>query len=102
MVIKICLTEQQLQSLDEGWLNQQVNRRRRDGESVCVRVEIDEPPLSITLATAECVSGGGFSRALTREEQAVLDLWRKHHLSELEFHPGDLIAFLKQLRRIVG
>lgn len=101
VIIKLGSSEQRLESLDEGWLQQQISRRRREGESVCVRVEIDDSPINITLSTAGCAGGGGSSRSLTVQEQKVLDLWLKHHLSEPEFQGGELIAFLKQLRRII-
>jgi hypothetical protein len=102
VTVKIGSSEQQLESLDEGWLLQQINRRQRDGESVCVIVEIDESPINIILATLGCASGGGSSRVFTAQEQKVIELWRKHHLDEREFQGGELMAFLKQLRRIVG
>jgi hypothetical protein len=102
VLIKIGSSEQRLETLDEGWLQQQIGRRRRDGESVCVRVEIDDAPINIILSTAACASGGGSSRLLTPQEQRVLDLWLKYHLSEPEFQGGELIAFLKQLRRIIN
>lgn len=102
VTVKIGSSEQRLEGLDESWLQQQIGRRRRDGESVCVRVEIDDSPINIILSTAGCASGGGSSRTLTAQEQKVLDLWFKHHLSEPEFQGAELIAFLHQLRRIIG
>jgi hypothetical protein len=103
VTIKVGSSEQQLESLDEGWLLQQIKRRRRDGERVCVIVEIDDSPINLIFPTKGCARGGGSSaRAYTAEEQRVIDLWQKHHLDELEFKEGELIAFLKQLRRIVG
>jgi hypothetical protein len=101
VTIKIGSSEQQLDTLDEAWLLEQIKRRRNQGASVCVIVEIDETPVNLTLATAGCSRGGGSSRALTTQEQRVVDLWRKHHLSETEFHEGELMAFLKQLRRLL-
>ena len=102
VTIKIGSAEQQLESLDEGWLLQQINRRRRDGERVCVIVEIDDSPINLIFATQGCARGGGSSRAFTAQEQRVIKLWNKHHLDEAEFQGGELMAFLKQLRRMVG
>ena len=102
VLVKIGSSELQLESLDEGWLQQQIGRRRQDGKAVCVRVEIDDSPINIILSTAGCASSGGSSRTLTAQEQRVLDLWFKHHLSEPEFQGTELIAFLQQLRRIIG
>jgi hypothetical protein len=102
VTIKIGSGEQQLESLDEGWLMQQINRRRQDRDSVCLIVEIDESPINLIFATKGCARGGGSSRAFTAQEQRVIELWNKHHLDEAEFQGGELIAFLKQLRRMVG
>lgn len=35
--VKIGDTERELNSISESWINQQINRRRADGHSVCVR-----------------------------------------------------------------
>jgi hypothetical protein len=101
VTIRIGSTEQQGNILDEGWLLQQINRRRQEGDSVCVVVEIQEPMVKLKLATADCQRSGGSSRALTTQEQRVVELWRKHHLDAAEFRGGELIAFLKQLGRVL-
>lgn len=38
--IKIGEAEGELGSIEESWINQQINRRRADGLSVCVRVVV--------------------------------------------------------------
>jgi len=101
VTIKIGSSMQQLDSLDEGWLLQQINRRRKTGDSVCVILEIDEPPVVLNFATKDCRLGGGASRPLTTQERQVIDLWNKHHLGEAEFQVGELMAFLKQLRTLL-
>ena len=52
ITIKICEYERQFASvkdLDEQWINQQINRRKDAGESVCVRVIINRETLMLGL-----------------------------------------------------
>lgn len=84
----------------EEWINQQLGRRRDAGEPVCVRVLINTSSLNIALATVGCAGGGG-GRPPHPEEREIIELWRKRGLSEPEFHGGNLVAFVKQARRLL-
>lgn len=55
----------------------------------------------MALATAGCAGRGGVSRPLTQHESEILNLWKQMRLSNPEFQAGTLIAFLKQLRKII-
>ncbi len=98
--VKIGGTELGLAQADEGWINQQINRRRADGEVVCVRVRIDVPPLNMALATPTCASDGG-GRPPNPDESRILDLWAKHRMNTADFTGGNLVAFLRQLERLI-
>jgi hypothetical protein len=82
----------------ESWVNQQINNRRKDGQIICVRVFIKEEQINLILSSRECPSIGG-SRPLHAKEKAIVDLWNKYRLNTSDFHGGNLIAFLKQVRR---
>lgn len=84
-----------------AWAVRQTTRRRKDGEAVCFRVRIEAPSVDFTLATMECGRGGGGGRSLTRAEQQILELWEQHRLNELEYEPGQALAFLRQLERLL-
>jgi hypothetical protein len=84
-----------LEDLSEGWLTEQIVRRRRDGQSVCVRVEIQTPRANMTLATPGCAGPGG-GRLPTAVESRIFDLWDQLKLNTAAFSPGNLIAFLKR------
>ena len=47
--VRIGDSERELSSISEGWVNQQINRRRADGQNVCVRVIIRHEQLNMTL-----------------------------------------------------
>lgn len=99
--VRIGEAERELGNVSESWVNQQINRRREDGISVCVEVIIKEGEFDMRLATPTCVSRGGGSRVPRQSEEKVFTLWRKRGLNDTDFTGGNLNAFLKQLKRIV-
>jgi len=90
--------------IDEGWINQQINQRRRDGVRTCVRISIrnDIPDVNMTLASGGCASSGGGGRPPNPYESRIFDLWDEMALHKPDFQGGSVIAFLKQLRKIIG
>jgi hypothetical protein len=94
--VRIGNTEKELRDVRESWINEQLSRRRRDEESLCVQVTIDKPPLNMVLSTPGC-SGSGGGRAPNARERRIFDLWEKFKLNGSDFKGGNLIAFLKQI-----
>jgi len=82
----------------EDWVTQQIHRRQRDGQDVCVEVRIQTSGLDMAVSTPGCASGGSGGRAPNANEQEMFDLWRKLVLTA-RLSGGNVIAFLKQLRR---
>lgn len=91
-------SERELPSVSENWVNQQINRRRADGLSVCVRVIIKDDQLNMSLSSAGCPQSATVGRPPNRYEKEIFDLWEKRRLNKEDFHGGNLIAFLKQLK----
>lgn len=84
----------------ESWINQQIARRRADGQNICVEVLINKSGLNLRLATPGCsAGGGGGGRAPNSNENEILDLWKRRGLNDNAFTGGNLVAFLKQLQR---
>ena len=94
--VRIGDSEREFSSISEGWVNQQINRRRADGQNVCVRVIIRHGQLNMTLSTPSCPQGTS-GRPPNRHEKQVFDLWEKRGLNKDQFTGGNLVAFLKQL-----
>jgi len=94
--IQIAGETRPLSDAEPEWITQQVNRRRAEGQSVCVRVTIEDGPVHLTLSTPGCAAGVG-SRSPSPEEQRFVDLWLKHHLNETMFTGGNVVSFLRQL-----
>jgi len=86
----------------ESWITQQIERRRKDGVPVCVRVEIKLTGLQMALSTPGCGSVGGGGRAPNDNEREVFAIWEKLGLNRADFSPGSVIAFLKQFRRVAA
>lgn len=99
--IRIGDSERELDAADPHWINQQINRRRQAGETVCVVVKVNQGGLNITLTTPTCGGGTG-GRNPTPDEQRIFDLWRERGLRENDFTGGNLVAFIKQLKSLLG
>jgi len=89
-----------LDEVDEGWLNQQINSRRSEGERLCIEVHIKTAYLDLLLPTRDCPRGRG-GRTPTPQEQEIINLWNRLHLSEAHFTGGNIIAFRRQLERYI-
>ena len=87
---------------DENWITQQISRRRRDGQNVCAEVSINTGGLNLRLTTPACGSVGGGGRPPNNNEQQVFELWDKRGLNSTDFTGGNLVAFVKELDRMLG
>jgi hypothetical protein len=100
--IKIGPDERKLEDASESWINQQINRLRKEQERVCVRVRIKHNSVNVLLASRECAPSGGIPRPPNPKEEKILDLWEKRGLNSPDFHAGQVIAFLKQVRTLLA
>ena len=101
ITVKIGPEERSYNSADESWINQQLNMRRDEGQSVCVRVTIQENGADIMFSTRNCPSSGGVPKQNWRlREQQASDLWKKCHMNDVNFTGGNFVAFLKQLSHL--
>lgn len=103
--LKIGAMERHFESIidvDGHWINQQINGLRKDGHSICVRISINESKANLTLATADCASANGGGRPPNECEEEIFSLWNRLGLNDKEFQLGKIIAFLKQVRRIIN
>lgn len=88
-----------LEEVDQHWITQQINLRRQDGiDQICVKVSIDEPGINLNLTSKACGGGAG-GRPPNPDEKELIELWKKRRLDELEIKPGQLVAFINELKR---
>lgn len=95
--VKIGTDELPLDQVTPQWINQQINNRRDDGESVCVIVRLRDPFPELNLATPSCGGGGRPERQYSDRESAILDMWREG-MGQNGFTGGDLVSFLARLK----
>lgn len=87
-------------SIDEGWIAQQITRLQRAGEAVCVRVGVEFPNINVGLVAGQCSSGQGGGRRPNSDESRVIELWNHHVKQNGHLSPGNIIAFLHRLRQV--
>jgi hypothetical protein len=95
--IRIDNCEEDISSVSENWINQQINGRRADGYKPCVQVKLKNDHLNMVLSTYTCPKGMG-SRTPNEYERRVFDLWEKQGLNKTDFQGGNIIAFIKQVQ----
>lgn len=89
--------------IDESRIIQLIKGMRRNNQSVCVLLTIEEYPVDLLLPTGVCSKmGRGASRPLRPQEQRIVDAWKRHKLNKADFNEGELIAFLKQVGRLLN
>jgi hypothetical protein len=98
--VKIGPTRKELKDVDQNWVHEMINFLRKSGEPECVIVTIKEPPIDIILSTNACGGVGNGITNFNEQERKVIEFWRKH-MGKDEVAPGQLVAFLSQLRRLV-
>jgi hypothetical protein len=99
--VKIGMSDYELKDVSADWINREINGRRRDGLPACVQVIIRDGRIDMGLSTPACSAGGGGGRPPTPQEKAILDIWNQQRLNTDDFSGGNVVAFLKQLERLV-
>lgn len=100
IIVSIGEEQRSLQDATPVWINEQIQRRRADGQPICARVSIQQGGLNMSLATPNCTSTQGSGRRPTPDEQELFALWADRGLNDPHFSGGNLLAFLAQLRRL--
>lgn len=96
--IQIGKSERAIEEIEPNWITEQINRRRHEDVPVCVRITINTGSINLSLATSDCPKSSASSRKPNTQENEIFDLWERLHLNNSGFSPGNLVAFIKQLR----
>lgn len=92
----------ELSDVTQGWLDDQIVRRKRDHVPICVIVRVQQGGADLILATQACGnSGGGGGRPPNRKEQEIFRLWNEGSLGSDDFSAGHFYSFLQRLKRLV-
>ncbi len=98
VTIRIGEAQRDFTNLEESWVNKEVNGRKNDGQKVCEQVIINEGSLSLHLISKDYTQGRGGSGSLSNDQERIWNLWKQNNLHG-DFSGGNLIAFLKQLKK---
>lgn len=103
ITVTVAGIEHSLEGLSESWLHEQIRRRQKAGEPVCVQVRVHThtPDVNVGVSSGACPAGPGGSRRPNPKEQQVLDLWSHFGLGHGDLNSGKLVAFLQRLRSLV-
>lgn len=101
VTIRIGNDTRRLEDVDESWITQQIGNRQREGLPACVEVRIKTGTLDVSLATPACGSGGTGGRPPRPDEAEIVQVWIKLGLGSEDFSGGNVVAFIKQLRRLL-
>jgi len=99
--IQIGIDERTIDAAEPNWINQQINRRRSLQEPICVRVKIKIGDVNLMLSTPNCQCFGGDGSPLNSKENQIVELWNRLRLNENDFSGGNLVAFLKQVDKLL-
>ena len=83
-----------------GWIQAQMRTQDEAGQPICAHVLVEGGDISVSLPVGNCTSGGRGGRALNAAETEVVDLYRRRHLDQPQFSPGELEAFIRQAMRL--
>lgn len=98
--IRIGQDERELAQADEHWVISRIKQEEANQGSVCVRIFIKGGDIDLVVSSGGCASGGGGGRQPNAKEREIFELWAKHGLNGKHLAPGEVNAFLKQIRKI--
>ncbi len=100
-MVSIAGNDRYLREVEPSWVNQQINRRRAQGDPVCVRVTFRTRSGEWSLATQSCPRmEGGYFDPQDRLEKAIIELWGRERLNSGDFNGADLNNFIRQVERL--
>lgn len=87
-------------AITAGWIHNAMEGQERSGQPICAIVTVNDGGFDLSLPVGACPRGGPGGRPPTAAESEVLELYRRHHLDQMRFAPGELEAFVKQVLRM--
>lgn len=88
-----------LAEASENWINEQIRRRRADGQDICIELSIQSERINVRLATPGCGNGGRGGRQANPYELNVIELWDSGKLNSREFSPEGVASMVKHIKR---
>ena len=98
--VKIGSTQKELKDVNQSWVHEMIDLLRKSNEPECIIVTIEEPSINITFSKGCNRAASSDTARFNEQERRIIELWEKH-MGKDELVPGQLVAFLNQLRRLV-
>ena len=102
IALRIGGEEKEYASVTEGWIRDQLDRRTRDSQSLCVQLLIKGPSVDLLFSSPGCGSSGGGSRQLTPGERRALEIWTDMHMNTTSFTHGNVFAMLRRVHQALN
>lgn len=99
ITLQIGTSERRDGEIEKRWIQDQVNSRKKNGESVCVRIHIQCGDVNLRLKSRDCSKSTGGSRPLNNKEQHIVDEWTQKGFPNKDINPGMVVSFWEFLKR---
>jgi hypothetical protein len=102
VMLRVDSRDVKLDNVNESWIVDQVERRRRDGICVNIRIIFREEEVIIAIVTPEYWPSGRPIEKPTERQKRVIDFWRQCNLDREDFRCDDLIHFLRRISALLN
>jgi len=102
ITVRIARSQRQFPTddVDEAWLNKQF--KQQDEDPLCVQIAIrSNTGVNVIVSTPGCPTSRSAPRSPKPREREILELWNELLRCHGTLHSGNVIAFLKQVRRML-
>ena len=95
-MLSVKINEDELHGSDltQEWITNQISKRRKAQQLICVRVRIQSGDADLVLQTPECAKFGGVARGLTNTESKLVAAWHEFGMQDGAYQIKGLLAFL--------
>ncbi len=87
-------------AITAGWIHAAMQAQERAGQPVCGTVRVEGGGIDVAVPVGSCPGASGGGRAPNAAEGEVIELFKRRHLDEARFSPGELESFVKQALRL--
>jgi len=87
-------------AITSGWIRSAMETQEKAGEPICATVKVQGSGIDLALPVGSCPRGMGGGRQLTGAEDDAIEMYRRRHLDQVRFSPGELEAFVKEALRL--
>jgi hypothetical protein len=99
VTVSIGQEERAIDEVTLDWIDDQIQRRRANRQSICIKVTVRTAAANLVFATQGCGGSGGGGGSYSAREQDLIEMWKSSKLSDADFAAGNVWAFVRRLRQ---